>query len=181
MRKDLKRTLSKNKPKLYLASHSPRRTEILNKLKIDHDIIPNLLEDESLFFNKRQSLNTAVRRLCKAKAEASKEGYKGLIISMDTIVFLDVTVGHGAILHGCMVEDQCLIGMGAIVLNGAIIKKGAVVAAGAVVKENMIVEPLELVAGVPAKVIKKLDESTYHHHIKWAEKYCKLAEIHRNK
>lgn len=96
------------------------------------------------------------------------------------IVGNDVTVGHGAILHGCTIEDQCLIGMGAIVLNGAIVKKGAVVAAGAVVKENMIVEPLELVAGVPAKVIKKLDESTYHHHIKWAEKYCKLAEIHRN-
>ena len=97
------------------------------------------------------------------------------------IVGNDVTVGHGAILHGCTIEDQCLIGMGAIVLNGALIKKGSVVAAGAVVKENMVVEPLELVAGVPAKFIKKLDESTYHHHIKWAEKYCKLAEIHRNK
>ena len=92
MRKDLKRTLSKNKPKLYLASRSPRRTEILNKLGIDHDVIPNLLEDESLFFNTRQSLNTAVRRLCKAKAEASKENNKGLILTMDTVVFLDKKV-----------------------------------------------------------------------------------------
>ena len=97
------------------------------------------------------------------------------------IVGNDVTVGHGAILHGCTIEDQCLIGMGAIVLNGALIKKGAVVAAGAVVKENMVVKPLELVAGVPAKVIKTLDESTLHHHIKWAEKYCKLAKIHQDK
>ena len=52
--------------------------------------------------------------------------------------------------------------------------------AGAVVKENMVVKPLELVAGT-AKVIKTLDESTLHHHIKWAEKYCKLAKIHQDK
>lgn len=65
-----------------------------------------------------------------------------------------VTVGHRAILHGCTVEDDALIGMGAIVLNGAVIGRGALVAAGAVVREGMEVPPMTLVAGVPAKLLE---------------------------
>lgn len=67
-----------------------------------------------------------------------------------------VSVGHGAILHGCTVEDECLIGMGATVLNGAVIGTGSLVAAGAVVLEGTIVPPGSLVAGVPAKVRREL-------------------------
>jgi carbonic anhydrase/acetyltransferase-like protein (isoleucine patch superfamily) len=91
----------------------------------------------------------------------------------------NVTVGHNAILHGCTIEDGVLIGMGAIILNGALIKKGAVVAAGALVKEGMIVPENTLVAGVPAKVIKQLPESTYSTHLEWAQKYIGLSKIHR--
>lgn len=65
-----------------------------------------------------------------------------------------VTVGHRAVLHGCTVEDDALIGMGAVVLNGAVIGEGALVAAGAVVREGMQVPPRSLVAGVPAKVLE---------------------------
>lgn len=65
-----------------------------------------------------------------------------------------VTVGHRALLHGCTVEDDALIGMGAVVLNGAVIGRGALVAAGAVVREGMEVPPMTLVAGVPAKVLE---------------------------
>jgi len=93
------------------------------------------------------------------------------------IVGDDVTVGHRAILHGCTVEDAALIGMGAIVLNGAIIKKGAIVAAGAVVKEGMIVPENTLVAGVPAKIIKQVANST-DINIKWAYKYTQLSVLH---
>ena len=66
-----------------------------------------------------------------------------------------VTVGHRVVLHGCTVEDDALIGMGAVVLNGAVIGRGAVVAAGAVVTQGMQVPEMALVAGVPAKVLDR--------------------------
>ncbi|MBT2498195.1 gamma carbonic anhydrase family protein [Agromyces sp. ISL-38] len=69
-----------------------------------------------------------------------------------------VSVGHGAVLHGCTVEDDCLIGMSATVLNGAVIGSGSLVAAGAVVLEGTVVPPGSLVAGVPAKVRRELTD-----------------------
>lgn len=69
-----------------------------------------------------------------------------------------VSVGHGAVLHGCTVEDDCLIGMGATVLNGAVVGAGSLVAAGAVVLEGTVVPPGSLVAGVPGKVRRELSE-----------------------
>ena len=67
-----------------------------------------------------------------------------------------VTVGHGAILHGCTVEDGCLIGMGAILLNGCVIGAGSLVAAGALVTQNAAIPPGSLVMGSPAKVRRAL-------------------------
>ncbi|MEU6643992.1 gamma carbonic anhydrase family protein [Saccharomonospora sp. NPDC046836] len=67
-----------------------------------------------------------------------------------------VSVGHRAVLHGCTVEDDALIGMGAIVLNGAVIGRGSLVAAGAVILEGTKIPPGSLVAGVPAKVRREL-------------------------
>jgi carbonic anhydrase/acetyltransferase-like protein (isoleucine patch superfamily) len=72
-----------------------------------------------------------------------------------TTIGARVTVGHRAILHGCTVEDDVLIGMGAIVLNGARVGRGAVVAAGAVVREGMEVPAGTLAVGVPAKVLDR--------------------------
>jgi len=69
-----------------------------------------------------------------------------------------VSVGHRAILHGCTVEDDVLIGMGAVVLNGARIGTGSLIAAGAVVLEGTTVPPRSLVAGVPAKVRRELTD-----------------------
>ena len=68
----------------------------------------------------------------------------------------DVTVGHGAILHGCTVEDGCLIGMGAILLNGCVIGAGSLVAAGALVTQNAAIPPGSLVMGSPAKAVRPL-------------------------
>lgn len=73
-----------------------------------------------------------------------------------TTIGNNVSVGHKVILHGCVIEDDVLIGMGAIVMDNAIIKKGAMVAAGAVVLEGTIVESNTLYAGVPAKYIRNL-------------------------
>ena len=72
-----------------------------------------------------------------------------------------VTVGHRAILHGCFVEDDCLIGMGAILLNGVGVGTGSVVGAGAVVSEGTEVPPGSLVLGVPGKVIRPVDEAMW--------------------
>ena len=60
-------------------------------------------------------------------------------VDAPVIVGADVTVGHGAILHGCKIEDVCLIGMGATILDGAVVGKGSIVAAGALVLENQII------------------------------------------
>jgi carbonic anhydrase/acetyltransferase-like protein (isoleucine patch superfamily) len=70
-----------------------------------------------------------------------------------------VTVGHRVILHGCVVLDDCLIGMGAVLLNGVRIGSGSVIGAGALVLENTEVPPGSLVLGFPAKVVRPVDES----------------------
>ncbi len=68
-----------------------------------------------------------------------------------------VGVGHRVILHGCTVEDECLIGMGSILLNGVRIGTGSVVAAGAVIPEGMQVPPGSLVMGVPGRIVRSVD------------------------
>src|ERR671914_1987728 len=68
-----------------------------------------------------------------------------------------VGVGHRVILHGCTIEDDCLIGMGSIILNGARIGRGSVIAAGAVVPEGMQVPPGSLVMGVPGRIVRPVD------------------------
>ncbi len=72
----------------------------------------------------------------------------------------DVTVGHGAVIHGCTIEDGCLIGIGAVVLDGAVIGKGSIVGAKALVTSGSVIPPHSLVMGVPAKVVKNLGEGS---------------------
>ena len=69
-----------------------------------------------------------------------------------------VTVGHGVILHGCVIEPDCLIAMGAVVLDGARVSRGSIVAAGAIVSPNTEIPPDSLAMGIPAKVVRKLHE-----------------------
>jgi len=90
-----------------------------------------------------------------------------------------VSVGHAAVVHGCTVEDDCLIGMGATVLNGAVIGAGSLVAAGAVVLEGTVVPPRSLVAGVPAKVRRELTEEEFDGVRANAARYVELAAKHR--
>jgi len=80
-----------------------------------------------------------------------------------------VTVGHGAVLHGCEIEDHVLIGMSATVLTGAKIGRGSIIAAGALVKENAVIPPNSLVVGVPGKVVRTQDrmESIHAQAIKY--------------
>ncbi|WP_432647691.1 gamma carbonic anhydrase family protein [Mitsuokella sp.] len=74
-----------------------------------------------------------------------------------------VTIGHGAIVHACTVEDNVLIGMNATVLSGAKIGSGSIIAAGALVKENAVIPPNSLVTGIPGKVKKTIDRAAAIH------------------
>jgi len=75
-----------------------------------------------------------------------------------TVVGNNVSIGHNAIIHGCVIEDNVLVGMGAIIMDHAVIGSNSIIAAGAVVLENTIVEPGSIYAGVPAKKIKSISE-----------------------
>jgi len=99
-----------------------------------------------------------------------------------TNVGADVTIGHGAILHGCTVGDRCLIGMGSIILDNAVIGEGSVIAAGALVPPRMVIPPRSLVRGNPAKVIREVtaDEGMLGlagaaHYVENAKRYREIA------
>ncbi len=90
-----------------------------------------------------------------------------------------VTFGHGAVAHGCTIEDFCLIGIAAVVLDGAVIGTGSVIGAGAVVSPRTIVPPHSLVMGVPGKVVKTLaPESAVANRIV-ADCYVEYAQTYR--
>lgn len=91
----------------------------------------------------------------------------------------DVTIGHGAILHGCAIEDGCLIGMGAKILDGAVIGKESLVAAGALVTQKFTVPEGSLVAGMPAKVIRSLSEKEREYGKKSAQNYQQYIAQYR--
>ncbi|MBK6726592.1 MAG: gamma carbonic anhydrase family protein [Xanthomonadales bacterium] len=95
-----------------------------------------------------------------------------------TIIGADVTIGHGAIVHACVIEDGCLIGMGATVLDGATIRKNGFVGAGAVIAPGKTVGERELWLGNPAKLVRLLSdrdvESLYYsstHYVKLKDRY----------
>ncbi|MFB7558930.1 gamma carbonic anhydrase family protein [Streptomyces brevispora] len=90
-----------------------------------------------------------------------------------------VSVGHNAVLHGCTIEDDVLVGMGATVLNGAHIGTGSLIAAQALVPQGMRVPPGSLVAGVPAKVKRQLTEEELDGVKFNAVGYVELAKAHR--
>lgn len=90
-----------------------------------------------------------------------------------------VSIGHNAVVHGATVEDDCLIGMGATVLNGAVIGAGSLVAAQALVPQGMQVPPGSLVAGVPAKVRRRLTHEEREGITLNGTMYAELARAHR--
>jgi carbonic anhydrase/acetyltransferase-like protein (isoleucine patch superfamily) len=97
----------------------------------------------------------------------------------NTLVGADVTVGHGAILHGCSIGDRCLVGMGSVVMDNAEIGAGSVVAAGALVPPRMVVPPRSLVRGSPAKVIREVNEAEAGLGIDGAAHYVETAAAYR--
>jgi len=78
-----------------------------------------------------------------------------------TIIGNNVSIGHNAIVHGCTLHGDVLIGMGAIVMDGCIVESHSIIAAGAVVTQNTVVESGSIYAGVPAKKVKSIDQSAF--------------------
>jgi carbonic anhydrase/acetyltransferase-like protein (isoleucine patch superfamily) len=97
---------------------------------------------------------------------------KGFPVTLGT----DVSIGHGAILHGCTIADKVLVGMGATVLNGAKLGSGTVIGAGAVVTEGADIPANSVVVGIPGKIIKQSTEEQREHILKNAASYIELAE-----
>jgi gamma-carbonic anhydrase len=90
----------------------------------------------------------------------------------------DVTVGHSAVVHGCTVEDGCLIGMGAVVLDGAVIGAGSTVGAGALVTGGTQVPPRSLVLGAPARVVRGLTDEEVAANLANAAHYVRLTRMY---
>jgi carbonic anhydrase/acetyltransferase-like protein (isoleucine patch superfamily) len=83
----------------------------------------------------------------------------------------EVTIGHSAVIHGCTIEDRCLIGMGAILLNGCTIGADSIVAAGTLVPEGMRVPPGSLLMGAPARTKRALDDNERRSILDYADRY----------
>ena len=102
-----------------------------------------------------------------------------VVVHCDTGTFTSVgrwvTVGHGAIVHGCTVEDEALIGMGAILLNGCVIGRSSLVAAGALVPQNAVIPPESLVIGSPARVLRPLRPEELADLVRDAKDYVEYA------
>ena len=90
-----------------------------------------------------------------------------------------VTIGHQCVVHGCRIEDDCLIGMGAIIMNGVRIGRGSIIGAGAVLLEGMEVPEFSMVVGSPAKVRKTYDESILGNIRESAQLYVKRSISYR--
>jgi carbonic anhydrase/acetyltransferase-like protein (isoleucine patch superfamily) len=88
-----------------------------------------------------------------------------------TVVGDDVTIGHAAVVHGCTIEDRCLIGMGAILLNGVTVGTGSIVAAGTLLPEGTQVPPRSLVMGSPGKVRRTLSDGDLDEIQMYADRY----------
>ena len=89
-----------------------------------------------------------------------------------------VTIGHNATVHGCVLEDAVLIGIGATVLNDARIGEGSIIAAGAVIPEHTVIPPNSLVAGVPGKVRRTLGDADRELILKYAQNYLDYTAIY---
>jgi carbonic anhydrase/acetyltransferase-like protein (isoleucine patch superfamily) len=96
-----------------------------------------------------------------------------------TIVGDDVTVGHRVVLHGCTIQDRCLVGIGAIVMDGAVVGPDAMVGAGALVPPGMVVPPRTLVLGAPARVKRELTAEEIAYFLTSAANYAAYAARYR--
>jgi carbonic anhydrase/acetyltransferase-like protein (isoleucine patch superfamily) len=138
----------------------------------------DLAEESSIWFG--SVLRGDINRIIVG-AQSNVQDGSVLHVSDDHACILGerVTVGHRAVVHACTVEDEVLVGMGAIILDGARIGARSIVAAGALVPKNMQVPPGSLVMGSPAKVVRPLTGEEQAANQKLALKYVELSRLYR--
>ena len=107
----------------------------------------------------------------------------GTIVHVDqgvpTTIGARVAIGHRAIIHGCTIEDDCLIAMGAVLLNRVVVGRGSIVGAGAVCTEGMVIPPNSVVLGVPGKVVRPTTAEMRERIARTVRSYLDLQERHR--
>jgi gamma-carbonic anhydrase len=91
----------------------------------------------------------------------------------------EITVGHGAVLHGCTIKDRCLIGMGAKILDGAVIGEECIIGAGSLVPEGKTIPPRSLTMGVPARVVRQVSDGELKRVLEGMERYIGEAEDYK--
>ena len=168
---DLKHELRIKKPKIDSTVFIAKGAQVIG------DVVLNPYS--SIWYNSvlRADINNIIigsRSNIQDNCTLHLENNKGILVGDD------VTIGHNVILHGCTIGDGALIGMGSIIMNGVKIGRGATVGAGAVIMENITIPDYCVVVGVPGKIIKKQTEKAYTENVKWAQKYVKLAALHKN-
>lgn len=104
------------------------------------------------------------------------DGPYGTPGGLATVIGEDVTIGHGAIVHACVIEDACLIGMGSTILDGAIVRKNGFVGAGALIPPGKTVGSGELWLGNPARCVRKLGEKEIEQLYYSAQHYVRLKD-----
>lgn len=136
-------------------------------------------EDSSVWFG------TTIRAdISHVRIGAGSNLQDGTVVHVNTdtpcIVGKNVTVGHRAVLHGCTIGDDSLIGMGAILLNDSEIGAGSIVGAGALVTQGKHFPPRSLLVGSPARLIREVTDEEYAHSLENAREYVQLAKSAKN-
>ena len=137
-----------------------------------------LKENTSIWYN--AVLRADLNQMVLGKGTNIQEN-SALHVDTDKPLYIGdyVTVGHSATVHGCTVKNNCLIGMGAVLLNNTVINENSIVAAGSLVTENKEFPAGSLIMGSPAKVVRELTEKEIKSIQESAEHYMKLAQEHK--
>ncbi|KAL3844733.1 hypothetical protein ACJIZ3_002136 [Penstemon smallii] len=122
------------------------------------------------------SIGTGTNIQDNSLVHVAKSNLSGKVLP--TLIGNNVTVGHSAVLHGCTVEDEAFVGMGAILLDGVVVEKNAMVAAGALVRQNTRIPSGEVWGGNPAKFLRKLTDEEIAFISQSAINYSNLAQAH---
>lgn len=137
-------------------------------------------EDSSVWFN--TVVRGDIREIRIGRGSNIQDNCTVHVTSADPVVIGDeVSIGHGVTVHGCTIEDLCLIGIGSIVLDGAVIGRGSVIGAGAVVAPRTIVPPCSLVLGVPGKVVRNVGPGSVDANRAVSAHYIEYARSYREK
>ncbi len=137
-----------------------------------------ILEDASVWFNCVLRGDVNYIQLGRRSNLQDLALCHGLYQTNPVIIGDDVTVGHSAIIHGCVVEDRCLIGMGAKVLSGAVVGAESIIAAGAVVREGQVIPPRSLVVGLPGKVKRTISDGEVELIFDYRKNYLEYKDVY---